>query len=142
MSEQWTQAAFRPAVQTLLGSMVVFLTVPTGIGPVAGGWIASRRTRNYREGTVASAVAGTLGVLPWATAAFLAMGSTIDSIGYQTGIAHVGVLPAASSTFGLWQEIGVSLVLLATVTAFAIAGGCIAGEADGGIRSDREKVPN
>jgi hypothetical protein len=37
MSENQTQTVLRTIVQTLLGSIVVCLAVPTGIGPVAGG---------------------------------------------------------------------------------------------------------
>jgi hypothetical protein len=49
MSERWTRAALRPVVQTLSGGLVVFLTVPTGTGPVAGGCIAGEPDGEIRS---------------------------------------------------------------------------------------------
>lgn len=135
MSEKQTQTVRKTVARTLLGSLVVFLTVPTGIGPVVGGWFASRGTHRQRRRIVASAVAGMLGVLPWTTIMLLAMKGAIEQIGYHKGIVHVGVLTASPDAFVLWQEVSVSAVLTVTVVAFAVAGGVVTGLLGEEIRS-------
>lgn len=109
----------------LLGAGVTCVTVPTVIGPAVGGWLASTGLRRHRWRSVASGFAGVLGAGPWAILAFLALQGAVDPIGYNVGAVTVGLATAAPDAVALWQEIGVSLVLLTTTTGGAVAGGVV-----------------
>ena len=140
MSENQTQTVLQTIAGTLLGSIVVCLAVPTGIGPVAGGWLAGRGLQRQRRRTVVSAVAGVVGTLPWTVVTFLAMTGAIEPVGYHRGIVRVGVLAASPDAFVLWQEVGLSAILTVTLVTFAVAGDVVSSLLGGGVRSRREKL--
>lgn len=127
MLEKRTRTVPRTVARTLLGGLVVLLAVPTGVGPVAGGWIASRELESQRHGVVASAVTGLFGAMPWTALTFLATSGAIEPIGYHEGVVHVGVQTASPETFVLWQEISVAVLIAVTVVALSVAGGILAG---------------
>lgn len=131
MSDPQQRSGVASVARILLGSLVVGLTVPTGIGPAAGGWVAGRRVRSRIGGVAASVVAGVLGVLPWTVLVFLATRGAIEPIGYHDGIVHVGVMTAAPGTFVLWQEVALTGLFAATVVVAAVAGGGFAALSDG-----------
>lgn len=111
----------------LFGSIVAVLTVPTGLGPALGGWLAARRTRTARGSVLASAVAGLVAALPWGGLVYLAAAGAIDPIGYHEGLVHVGVNPAAPETFVLWQEVTLATLCGGVIFAAALAGGVLGG---------------
>jgi hypothetical protein len=122
-----TRTILGTVAQTLLGGLVVLVTVPTGVGPVAGGWLASRESKRQCRKVVMSAGAGLLGALPWIALVFLATRGAIEPIGYHEGVVHVGIQSASPGTFVLWQEVGVTIAFAGTVVGITVAGGIIAG---------------
>ncbi len=140
MSKTQTQTVLRTIAQTLLGSIAVCLAVPTGIGPVAGGWLAGHGLQRQRRRIVVSAVAGVVGALPWTVVTFLALTGAIEPVGYHRGVVHVGVLTASPDAFVLWQEVGLSAALTLTVVTFAVAGSVVISLLSGGVRSRRGKL--
>lgn len=121
-----TQSVGRTVVQTLLGGFVVLLTMPLGVGPVAGGWLAGRNTRRVGHGLAASAVAGCLGAVPWGVVVYLAASGAIPPVGYHEGIVHVGVNTAPPELFSVWQEIGLAVLFTGVVVGLSVAGGVLA----------------
>lgn len=114
-------------VRTVVGSIVVLLTAPTGVGPVAGGWIAATRTGNPARGAVAAGLAGLAGTLPWTALVYLASTGAIDPIGYHDGLVHVGVMTAAPGTLAPWHEVGIAVLFTGTLVALSVCGGVVAG---------------
>jgi MFS family permease len=111
----------------LFGSIVTLLTVPSGIGPAIGGWVAARRTASPTTGAVTAGFAGLIGTLPWAGLVYLATAGAIEPIGYHEGLVHVGVNTAAAETFVLWQEVGLTALVAGIVVSTAVLGGIVAG---------------
>ncbi|MFB6250360.1 MAG: hypothetical protein ABEI27_01520 [Halobellus sp.] len=137
MSTKRSPGSTRILAGTLLRSLVVLLTVPTGVGPIAGGWIASRGIRRQARAVVAAAVAGLLGVSLWTVTVWLAVRGAIDPAGYHEGIVHIGIRTASPGRFVRWQEIGVTLVPTVTVAALSVAGGILAALSDSHPRTRR-----
>lgn len=141
MANQRLRSSVARIARALFGSVVVLLTVPTGIGPVLGGWLAGRGTDRPARGLPTSAAAGLLGALPWAVVVFLAARGAIEPIGYHDGLVHVGVMTAAPETFVLWQELGLTVLFVETVTAMAVAGGVLAALSNSVLETLRGDVP-
>lgn len=122
-----------------LGSIVTLVTLPSGLGPAVGGWLAGRRTAAPLAGAVAGGLAGLLGALPWSALVFLASAGAIDPIGYHEGVVHVGVNPASPGALALWQVIGLTVLFAGTLTVIAAGGGLVVGlrtDVSEGIRKD------
>lgn len=115
------------AGKTLLGSIVVLLTLPTGIGAVLGGWLAGHGCERPLDGGLAGAVAGLVGALPWATVVYLASAGAFDPIGYHRNGIHVGINTAAPGLLAPWQEVGLAVLFAACLVGVAAAGGAVAG---------------
>jgi hypothetical protein len=114
-------------VNVLLGSVLVALTVPLGVGPVGGGWLAARGNDGPARGALLGGVAGTLGAVPWAALVYAASAGRIGNVGYHEGWVHVGVNAAAPETFVLWQEVGLAALVAGVVVGTAVLGGIVAG---------------
>lgn len=125
MSETASRSVFSVVAQTLLGSLVVLLSVPIGVGPVAGGWLAAQHSERLGVGLATSAVAGVLGALPWGVLVFLAASGAIAPIGYHEGLVHVGVNTAAPGLLVFWQEVGLALLVGVVVVGATVAGGLL-----------------
>jgi hypothetical protein len=126
MTETRTRTFGSIVARTLLGALVVLLTVPTGVGPAAGGWVAGRGGR----GVAASAVAGLLGAVPWGVLAYLAASGTIAPVGYHQGVVHVGVTTATPGALVPWQEVGLAVLCTAVLAGTAVVGGVLAARRD------------
>lgn len=111
----------------LFGSIVAVVTAPTGIGAALGGWLAARRTRTARGSVLAGAATGLAAALPWSRLVYLAAAGAIDPVGYNEGLVHVGVNPAAPGTFVAWQELALAGLCGVTLFSAALAGGLLAG---------------
>lgn len=140
MTSSDSRPVYRVVTQTLLAGLVVLLTVPTGVGPAAGGWLAARKTARPARGLAASAVAGLLGALPWATLVYLAASGAIAPFGYHEGPVHVGVNPAAPGLLVGWQEVASALLVGAVLVGTAVAGGILAA-CSGGTAASRAGEP-
>ena len=140
MAETRTRTVARSVARTLLGSLVVLVTVPTGVGPVAGGWLAGRDAKRAGRGVLAAGVAGLLGALPWAAVVFLAASGAIEPVGYHRGIVHVGVRTASPATLVRWQEVGLTALVTVTVVGVAVAGGALAGLPGGSLGRLRDEL--
>jgi hypothetical protein len=126
MTERASHSVVGVVAETLLGGLVVLLTVPTGVGPAAGGWLAARTTAAPARGLAVSAVAGLLGALPWGVLVYLAASGAIAPIGYHEGPVHVGVNTAAPGLLTVWQEVALALLVGVVVAGTAVAGGFLA----------------
>jgi len=111
----------------LLGSIVVGLTGGTGVGAVAGGWLAGRRSTTPRLGALTGAVAGLAGALPWATLVYLASAGAIDPVGYHENGIHIGINTAAPGLLVPWQEVALAALIGWTLVVAAVCGGIVAG---------------
>ena len=111
----------------LFGSIIAVVTAPTGIGAALGGWLAARRTRTARGSVLAGAATGLAAALPWSWLVYLAAAGAIDPVGYNEGLVHVGVNPAAPGTFVAWQELALAGLCGVTLFSAALAGGLLAG---------------
>jgi hypothetical protein len=127
MTDSSTPGLVTRAGKTLLGSIVVLLTVPTGLGPAAGGWLAAHRVNSALRGGVAGGVAGLLGALPWAALVYLASAGAIEPLGYHEGGVHVGINTVAPGTLPLWAEVGLAALVAGILVVVAAAGGAVAG---------------
>jgi len=127
MAETASHSVFSVVAETLLGGLVVLLTVPTGVGPAVGGWFAARKTAGPTRGLAAGAVAGLLGALPWGVLVYLAASGAIAPVGYHEGLVHVGLNTAAPGLLVFWQEVALALVVGVVVVGMAAAGGLLAG---------------
>jgi hypothetical protein len=130
-------------VHGLFGSIVAVLTVPIGLGPAVGGWLAARRTRTARGSVLAGGVAGLVAALPWSGLVYLAAAGAIDPVGYHEGLVHVGVNPAAPKTFVLWQELALAALCGGVILSAALAGGLLGGawnEVGDELREERSQA--
>ncbi len=123
MTEAERQSRSRLVTQIVQGGLVTLLTVPTMLGPVVGGWLASRGSESLTRGISLSATAGLLGAIPWAVSGFLAARGGLNTTSVGLGPASVGVEAVSPETLLLWQEIGIALALGATVVGLAVCGG-------------------
>lgn len=102
--------------------LVAVLGFPLLVGPVAGGWIAGRRSgRPVGLGTLA----GLLGGLPWAALAALAVLGALPQWGYHTDLVHVGINPAPPGMFGLPVAVSIGAAMLLTSCVLGAAGGLV-----------------
>lgn len=113
--------------KTLVGSLVVLSTLPTGIGAALGGWLAGHRTTTPGRGAIAGGVAGFLGALPWTALVYLASAGAFEPIGYHENGIHVGINTAAPGALAPWQEVGIAALFAAVLVAVAVGGGIVAG---------------
>jgi hypothetical protein len=123
MTEAEKQSRSRRVTQTVQGGLVTLLTVPTMLGPIVGGWLASRQSGSLTRGTSLSAIAGLLGAIPWAVGGFLAANGAVNTTNITLGPASIGVEAVSPETLIFWQEIGIALALGATVVGLAVCGG-------------------
>lgn len=128
------------SVQTLLGGLVVLVTVPTGVGPAVGGWLAGRRTQGPVRGALLGGLAGLLGSLPWATLVYLASAGAFEPVGYHRGVVHVGINTAAPGTFVLWQEVALAGLVAGTLVGLAVLGGLTAGLSEDLVGALRDEL--
>jgi len=109
-----------------LGTAVTALTVPAGLGPALGGWLAARGATDPRRGAATGAAVGAVAALPWAWLVYLATVGAIDPIGYHRGVVHLGVIPAPPGLVAPWGAAAVAALVGAVVAAVAACGGAIA----------------
>jgi hypothetical protein len=128
--------------KTLLGSIVALLTVPTGLGPALGGWLAGHRASTPVRGGLAGGAAGILGALPWAGLVYLASAGAIEPVGYHEGGVHVGINTVAPGTLPLWLEVGLAVLVAGVIVAAAVAGGIAAGLSTDIVGDVREAFSN
>jgi hypothetical protein len=115
------------AGKTLLGSIVVLVTLPTGIGAALGGWLAGHGSERPLDGGLAGAVAGLLGALPWTALVYLASAGAFDPIGYHRNGIHVGINTAAPGLLAPWQEVGLAVLFAGCIVGVVAVGGALAG---------------
>jgi hypothetical protein len=115
-----TRITFR---DVLFGSLVALLGFPLAAGPIAGGWLAGRRSDRPVAGSLA---AGLMGGVPWAVLCYLAMAGAVPQWGYHDGWVHVGVNPAAPGTFSALTAGAVGVAVLLMAVLGAVAGGVLA----------------
>lgn len=113
--------------RVLLGSLVVLMTAPTGIGAALGGWLAARGTTDPLRGGVAGGVAGLLGALPWAALVYFASAGAFAPVGYHENGVHIGINTAAPELLTLWQELAITGLVAGIFVGFAVLGGIVAG---------------
>ncbi|WP_276257434.1 hypothetical protein [Haloglomus litoreum] len=128
------------AGKTLLGGIVVLLTLPTGIGAAFGGWLAGHGCERPLDGSIAGATAGLVGALPWAGLVYLASAGAFAPIGYHRNGVHVGINTAAPELLAPWQEFGLTLLFAACLVGIAAAGGALAGTGIAVVDTLREEV--
>lgn len=141
MTETRTTHVSRLA-DVLLGSIVAGLTGGTGIGAVAGGWLAGRRSASPRLGALTGAVAGLLGALPWATLVYLASAGAIEPVGYHENGIHVGINTAPPGLLVPWQEVGLAALVGWTLVVAAVCGGVVAGLETDVLTDLRREIPS
>jgi hypothetical protein len=128
------------AGKTLLGSIVVLLTLPTGLGAALGGWTAGHGCERPLDGGLAGAVAGLVGALPWTAVVYLASAGAFDPIGYHRNGIHVGINTAAPGLLAPWQEVGLAVLFASCIVAVGIVGGAVAGTGFDVVGTLREEV--
>ena len=126
-----TGDAFPPTgrvASILLGSLAVLMTVPTGIGPAVGGWVAGRLTTSEKQGATAGFVAGIIGGVPWVVLVYLASAGAFEPIGYHEDFIHIGINTVDSEVLSVWQEVGIAVLFGCVITSFSTVGGAVAGK--------------
>jgi hypothetical protein len=110
------------------------------LGPIVGGWLASRKSESLTRGTGLSALAGLLGAIPWTVGGFLAANGALNTTSVTLGPASIGVEAVTPETLIFWQEIGIALALGATVVSLAVCGGLAGYHSSDSARATQTKL--
>jgi hypothetical protein len=106
----------------LLGGLVSLIGFPLVVGPVAGGWLAGRRSGRP---LLAGGVAGLLGGVPWTVLVYLATVGRFPQLGYHTDLIHVGVNPAPPGLFTPLQSALIAALIFGMIVSWACVGGAV-----------------